>query len=216
MSAVAPPAWPSVQLDRLTPSGVAGEVFRVQLAKCSLVQLFAKVQDGEQAAFAELHAQTRHRLQSVVYRVLGSVDLVEDVVQDSYLQVWRQRHQFQSERGSVLGWMSAIAHRRAVDRVRAVRRASERDTRYVIGDSSADTDHQTMVVDAVHAAAVTTRALSSLTAVQREALVLTYWDGQTAAEAAGLLGIPVPTLKSRVRSAMVQLRLVLNPHQLAS
>ena len=215
MSAVVLPAWPPIQLD-LAPPGSAGALSRDARVDCPLVALFARVQDGDQAAFSELHAQTEDRLHNVVYRVLRSVDLVEDVVQDSYLQIWRHRHRFEPGLGSVMGWMSTIAHRRAVDRVRAVRCATQRDARYVAAFCSTDNDHQTVVVDAVHAAVVASRAMGALTAVEREALVLTYWGGQTAAEAARLLGVPVPTLKSRIRSARLRLRVLLDPHQQVS
>ena len=215
MSVVALPAWPPIQLDPAPPD-LPGDSSRVARVDCPLVALFIRVQDGDQAAFSELHAQTEDRLRRVVYRVLRSVDLVEDVLQDSYLQIWRHRHRFEPELGSVSGWMSTIAHRRAIDRVRTAHRATERNARYVAAFSSTDNDHQTVVVDAVHAAVVASRAMKALTAVEREALVLTYWGGQTAAEAARLLGVPVPTLKSRIRSARLRLRVLLDPHQQVS
>ena len=65
----------------------------------------------------------------------------------------------------------------------------------------------------MHATTLVRRALKMLTKTQREALQLTYWDGRTAAQAAQLLGIPVPALKSRIQSAITRLRNLLNPHQ---
>ena len=197
---------------RLVLPASTGSGGSIDLTSQSLGQLIERVQRGDEAAFAELHRQTRRRLQAVVRQVLHSPDLVEDVVQDAYAQIWTQRHQFRPERGSALGWMITIARRRAIDRVRALASTANLEARYTSGTHSiTETDHQTRVVDAVHPAAVTSRALTTLTTHQREALLLTYRDGRSAAEAAQLLGIPVPTLKSRIHSAITRLRQLLDP-----
>ena len=215
MSAPALPAPPAMLPGSpLLPPEAAGDDRLPELAGCSLAQLFERVQHGDEAAFAELYRQTRRRLHAVVHQVLRSPDLTEDVVQETYGHIWAHRHQFRPELGSVLGWMSTIARRRAIDRVRALVRTRSLETRYADSSAtSAETDHQTRVVDAVHATAVTSHALTTLTPTQREALLLTYWGGRTAAEAAQLLGIPLPTLKSRIHSATSRLRRLLDPHR---
>jgi len=105
--------------------------------------------------------------------------------------------------------MTTIARRRAIDRVRATDRACRLETRYAADVPTSD-DLQTLVVDKLYSSAVTSPALLALTPKQREALRLTYWDGRTAAEAAALLGIPVPTLKSRIHGAITRLRELLD------
>ena len=97
----------------------------------------------------------------------------------------------------------------AIDRVRATNRARRLETRYAPAVPTSD-DLQTLVVDKLYSSAVTSPALLALTPKQREALRLTYWDGRTAAEAAALLGIPVPTLKSRIHGAITRLRELLD------
>ena len=96
----------------------AGAEYGAELAGCSLAELFRRVQQGEENAFSELYRHTRHHLRGVVYRVLRSADRVEDVVQETYLRIWVQRHQFRPELGSILGWMTTIARRRSIDRAR--------------------------------------------------------------------------------------------------
>ena len=88
------------------------------------------VQDGDAGAFAELHARTHHRLRRAVRPVVSLHHLADDVVQDTYLHIWLKRHQYRPDRGSVLGWMTTIARRRAIDRVRTVHRAETAQTRY--------------------------------------------------------------------------------------
>lgn len=176
-------------------------------AALALVRLVARVQAGDESAFAELYERTRARLRATVTPVLGSADLVDDVLQDTYLQVWRQCHQFQPGLGSVIGWMMTIARRRAIDRVRSLAGASRLQNRHVADPArSYDTDHQNAVTEAVYAEVMIRHALEALTRTEREALRLTYWDGRTTAEAARLLGIPVQTLKSRVHAATSRLR----------
>lgn len=218
MSTAPLPAWP------LTVAGLppalpdpGGLPTAVDAADCPLARLLARVQDGDEVAFSELHAQTWRRLHQAANRILRSPELVEDVVQDTYLLIWRHRHRFQPGLGSAMGWMTAIARRRAIDRVRNLTTTQNLHTRYATDPTrSADADHQTTVTDAVVAETVVRQALDTLTPTQREALLLTYWDGRTAAQAAQLLGIPVPTLKSRLHSATSRLRrLDLHAYQLA-
>jgi len=217
VSAPALPASPSLLLDDVAPRPAAGGSSpSADSTGCSLPQLFSLVQQGDQVVFTELHRRTQRQLHAVVYQVLRSFDLTEDVVQDTYAHIWTHRHQYDPELGSLLGWMTVIARRRAIDRLRSLARTANLETRYATHSlTAADTDHQARVTESVHATAVTSRALTSLTATQREALLLTYRDGRTAAEAAQLLGIPVPTMKSRLHSATSRLRRLLDPHQLA-
>ena len=212
-----PPQSPAQESSALAPLVPVDQPTKADAADRHLAQLLTRVQDGDEAAFAELHAQTCHRLYRAVDRILRSADLTEDVVQDAYFHIWRQRHKFQPHLGSAMGWMTTIARRRAIDRVRNLTGSRKLQTRYAMDrTSSADTDHQTTVTDAVAAETVVCRALDMLTSTQREALRLTYWDGRTAAQAAQLLGIPIPTMKSRLHSGITRLRsLNLLPGQLA-
>ena len=214
MPAAALPAGSPTRVDLVEQSGSVDPQPATPSRGCSLAQVFARVQDGDAGAFAELHARTHHRLRRAVHPVVSFKDLAEDVLQDTYLHIWLKRREYRPERGSVLGWMTIIARRRAIDRVRALPRAETAQTRYTNDPTwSAVTDHQAAVIDAMHATTSVRRALKMLTKTQREALQLTYWDGRTAAQAAQLLGIPVPTLKSRIQSAITRLRNLLNPHQ---
>lgn len=173
----------------------------------SLVELFGRVQEGDADAFAQLHARTWRSVRRAVVRILGSADLADDVLQDTYLQAWLQRHQFQPGQGSVLGWLVTIGRRRAIDRIRTLARGQAHQVRYSTDPTLlTDSDHQDAVTNQISSTAIINEACQVLTDLQHEALLLTYGANRTPSQAAALLGIPVPTLKSRVHAAITRLR----------
>ena len=129
----------------------------------SLAQLFCLVQDNDESAFAELYQQTEDRLHAVAHHVLRSRGVVDDVVQESYLQIWRQRHEVRPDQGTVIGWMTTITRRRAIDRLRAMSSARNLEARHNSAVTTIDSDHQTEVTNAVSAAQTLRRALLTLT-----------------------------------------------------
>ena len=94
-----------------------------------LFALLAGSVDGDEAAFADLYRQTSPTVYSVAFRMLCSRAHAEEVTQEVYVQVWQQAARYDRSKGTVLGWMKMLAHRRAVDRVRAVNSATLRDRR---------------------------------------------------------------------------------------
>jgi RNA polymerase sigma-70 factor (ECF subfamily) len=101
-------------------------------------------------------------------------------------------------------WVTTIAHRRAVDRVRAERRSSEREqraaTHAIAYDEVAETVATRLDRERVR------RCLGSLTELQRESVTLAYYGGYTFREVAGLLGVPEGTVKTRMRDGLIRLR----------
>lgn len=178
------------------------------VANVLLPALFEEAQSGGDAAFAELYAETRVRIYGVVLGVVRSPDLAVEVTQEVFLEIWQQRGQFEAGRGSVLGWMTTIARRRAVDRVRAVTRTHAREQRYVLVNAPVAGDVWDDVAMRMDARRVH-RAISGLSPVQRDALLLVYVGHRSAREAALLLDVPLGTVKTRVRDGLIQLRLVL-------
>jgi RNA polymerase sigma-70 factor (ECF subfamily) len=141
-----------------------------------------------------------------VLRVLRSTDHAAEVTQEVFVEVWRQSARYASEKGSVLGWMTTMAHRRAVDRVRAVTSEVARDERYAVTGIDREVDHvwegveQRLDVERVR------RGMGSLTAIQREALTLAYFGGYTQTQVASLLKLPLGTVKTRIRDGLIGLR----------
>lgn len=193
------------------PSGPGGESSRTgragrDAAAVHLAELVERSSRGHEGAFAELYDLTSSRVYGVIWRVLRSADHAAEVTQEVYVEVWRQSARFDSGKGSVLAWVTTMAHRRAVDRVRSVSSEVARDERYAVAGAERDVDHvwegveQKMDVERVR------KGMESLTPIQREALTLAYFGGYTQSQVASLLKLPLGTVKTRIRDGMIGLR----------
>jgi len=130
----------------------------------------------------------------------------EEVAQEAYLEVWRQSARFDQARGTPLAWILTIVHRRAVDRVRSAESARARDTRYATVGDGPEYDVVEETVTATLETARVRKALTSLTAVQREAITLAYYGGYTHREVSELLDVPLGTIKTRMRDGLIRMR----------
>lgn len=163
---------------------------------------------GDHRAFAQVYDATSARAFGVALRILRDVAQAEEVVQEAYLHVWRFSARFDPARGGAVTWILMIVHSKAVDRVRAVEREGCRETVAYESDARSGSDDDatfTAVSDRWEATRVR-RALAALTSAQREAIHLAYFDGYTHVEVADRLGLPVGTVKSRIRSGLRRLR----------
>jgi RNA polymerase sigma-70 factor (ECF subfamily) len=93
--------------------------------------LLASCARGDEAAFADLYDGSAARIYGIVLRVVRDPAQAAEVTQDVYLQIWRESSRYDAARGSALSWLLTIAHRRAVDRVRAAQSSTVREDRYV-------------------------------------------------------------------------------------
>ncbi|WP_287931934.1 ECF RNA polymerase sigma factor SigK [Arthrobacter sp.] len=161
---------------------------------------------GDEAAFEELYDAVAPRVFGLVRRVVRDPSQSQEVTQEVFVDIWTQAARFDADRGRAMSWILVIAHRRAVDRVRASQSSMDRDLRQGIKeyqesyDDVADTVETTMEAERVH------QALETLTAAQQEAIRLAYYGGYTHQEVAELLKIPVGTVKTRIRDGMIRLR----------
>jgi RNA polymerase sigma-70 factor (ECF subfamily) len=184
---------------RLVPDPATDEAARLE-------QLIARTASGHEASFATLYDITSPRVYGLVLRIIRSPELAAEVTQEIYVEVWRHSTQYQTRLGSVLSWVLAIAHHRAVDHVRAATRRSGREDRYgqheqqVVHDVVWDDVSRHVDVERVR------RAMRSLTEVQREALTLAYFGGYTHRQVASMLELPLGTAKTRIRDGLIGLR----------
>ncbi|MGW0181617.1 sigma-70 family RNA polymerase sigma factor [Nocardia sp. NPDC003345] len=171
-----------------------------------LSALLQRCGHSDAEAFAEFYDRTRSRVFGLVLRVLQDPGFAEETTQEVYLQTWRTAANFDPARGSAVTWLMTLAHRRAVDRVRAEQAHTQREIAYgarilgheydeVIEEVERILDHQAVVV-----------GLRTLTETQREAISLAYYDGRTYAEVARQLDIGLPTVKSRIRDGLTRLK----------
>jgi RNA polymerase sigma-70 factor, ECF subfamily len=160
-----------------------------------LVELMTLCSRGHEDAFAELYDLTSQRIHGIIMRVLRSPDLAAEVVQEVYVEVWRQSARYSPVKGSVIAWMTTMAHRRAVDRVRSVSSEMARDERYALRSADREIDQvwdgveQRLDIERVR------KGMASLTAIQREALTLAYFGGYTQSQVAQLLKLPLARSK---------------------
>jgi RNA polymerase sigma-70 factor (ECF subfamily) len=174
-----------------------------------LDDLMARVARGDQEAFGRLYDALAPLVHGLVLRVVRDPAQSEEVTQEVFLEVWQQARRFDADRGRVRAWITVMAHRRAVDRVRAAQAATDRDLRQGIREYRESYDDVEHTVEVALESERVNRALESLTDVQRQAIRLAYYGGYTYGEVAETLGLPLGTVKTRIRDGMIRLRDVL-------
>ncbi len=199
------------------PSGPGGDASRTAPAARSeglgreaeaahLAELVARSSRGHEEAFSELYDLTASRIYGLVLKVLRSADHAAEVTQEVFVEVWRQSARYAPDKGSVLAWMSTMAHRRAVDRVRSVSSEVARDEHYAVTVVVREADHVWEHVEQKLDTERVRKGMASLTAIQREALGLAYFGGYTQTQVASLLKLPLGTVKTRIRDGLIGLR----------
>lgn len=168
--------------------------------------LLRRVSRRDAEAFAAFYDKTSARVYGLVSRVLRDSGYSEETTQEVYLEVWRTARLYDSTKGSALAWLLTMAHRRAVDRVRAEQSAGRRESRYGAANTERSGD---VVVDSAIAGDERRRVaecLDGLTDTQRECIELAYYRGLTYAEVSQRLSTNLSTIKSRMRDALRGLR----------
>ena len=171
-----------------------------------LAELVALSARGQEDAFAELYDLTAARIHGVALKVFRSADHAAEVTQEVFTEVWRQAAR-SPENGSVMAWMTTMAHRRAVDRVRSVSSEAARDERYAAATVDWAMDYVWLDVEQRLDAERVRKGMASLTAIQREAITLAYFGGYSQSQVAQLLNVPLGTVKTRIRDGLIGLRL---------
>jgi len=171
-----------------------------------LAASMARVAAGDRDAFGEVYDAVAPKVLAVTRAVLRNPSMAEEVTQEVLLEVWRQATRYDPSAGSVAAWATTIGHRRAVDRVRSVRAREDREDRVVAGEGRVEYDEVSEQVLQHEDESRVRKALTGLTELQREAVVMAYWGGRTSTEISAQLGVPVPTVKTRLRDGLQRLR----------
>ncbi|WP_349829459.1 ECF RNA polymerase sigma factor SigK [Brevibacterium litoralis] len=174
--------------------------------RASLDDLLARVALGDEDAFGALYDESSGLVFGLIKRVVRDPGLSEEVLQEVFIEVWQHATRYDAERGSARSWICTVAHRRAVDRVRAAQASTARDLAQGIKEfqESSDDVADTAVLKADMERVL--KALESLTQIQRDAIRLAYFGGYTHQEVAQLLQVPLGTVKTRIRDGMIILR----------
>jgi len=173
--------------------------------------LLTRVAERELSALDTLYQRHGRTAFSVAYGILGTTDAAEDVVQDAFLTVWRRAGTFDAERGNARTWLLSVVRHRAIDvtRSRAARpRGVPLDDAGAV--ASPGDDPSSEALRRIEAASVRA-ALGSLPNGQRQVVKLAFFSGLSYPEIADRIGIPLGTVKSRIRLALERLRATLLP-----
>ena len=169
-------------------------------------ELLVRTAAGDQAAFAALYDTLSGRVFGLILRVLVDRSQSEEVLQEVFLVVWQSAARFAPNRGQGRAWILTIAHRRAIDRVRSSQASSDRDVRAGIRDLDVAHDGVAEKAELRIEGQRVVEALSRIPEAQREALTLAYYGGYSQSEIASLTGVPLGTIKTRMRDGLTRLR----------
>ena len=172
----------------------------------------ARIANGDHQAMADLYDATQASVFALALRIVEDRAAAEDVVIEVYSQCWRQARSFDRSRGTAISWLMNMTRSRAIDLVRARRR---RVTTIPIdeeahGIASGDPGPAESSLTSERGAIVRA-ALAALSATQREAVELAFFSGLSHSAIAARLGLPLGTIKTRIRDGMIKMRELLAP-----
>jgi RNA polymerase sigma-70 factor (ECF subfamily) len=156
---------------------------------------------GDQGAMAELYDRYSAVVYAVALRVLGDTGAAEDVLQEVFLQLWRNPNAFDAARGSLASWLAVVTRNRAIDSLR--KRRPETDIEDVVLSVSPDLAE---AAGLARAAEKVRGVMATMAAAQRGALEMAYWEGMSHSEIAEKTGEPLGTIKTRIRAGLIALR----------
>jgi RNA polymerase sigma-70 factor (ECF subfamily) len=176
-------------------------------------EMLLRVSHGDQAAFSELYDRLSGPLYSLALKMLGDPSDAQDALQEVFVQIWSRAKTYDSEKSSVFSWAVLMTRSRAIDRLRA----RDRRLRVVAGPAT----DETMLADATDASTAESAAdtvdkndeaahvrslLNNLPSEQRQAIDLAFFGHLTHHEIAARLGLPLGTIKARIRRGLLKLR----------
>jgi RNA polymerase sigma-70 factor, ECF subfamily len=168
--------------------------------------LLERVSRGDTDAFEDVYERVAGSVFGIIRRVLRDPAQSEEVAQEVLVEIWRTASRFDRARGTATTWIHTMAHRRAIDRVRAAQSSHDREERVAVRDHQPAYDEVAETVVTRLEQQQVRQCLGSLTDLQRESVTLAYYGGYTYSEVAGLLDVPLGTVKTRMRDGLIRLR----------
>ncbi len=185
------------------PSGAPG-LSSLSAGESQLQACVGRIVRHDQQALGEMYEAMAGRVYGLALRITRHVQVAEEVTEDVFWQVWRQAPRFDATRGSVVGWILTIARSRALDALRRGERAEALDEETLASLPGAGDPHDLLLAvqrnDRLH------RALSGLDPLPRQLLALAFFRGLTHEEIASHMRLPLGTVKSHIRRALLRLR----------
>ncbi len=167
----------------------------------SEAELLNRIRSGDEAAMAELYDRFAPVVYSAALRVMGEPPAAEDVLQEVFIQLWRNPSAFDANRGSLAAWLAVIARHRAIDHRR--KRRPETDFEEVVLAVDPQLDDEAARAEAIGRIRA---VIDGMPDEQRAAVELAFFEGLTHTEIAAQTGEPLGTIKTRIRSALIAIR----------
>ena len=177
------------------------------------VGLLQRVATRDEAALAAVYDRHSRLVYSVIIRILGSPSDAEEVLQETFVRVWSRADTYDALLGSPAAWLTRIARNRAIDRLRArrvrgnvaIEPAAHADDARRSGEPVTRDTPETLLEGRATAGAVRT-ALATLTPAQRALIEAAFFEGYTHSELATRFGVPLGTVKTRIRTGLAAMR----------
>lgn len=169
-----------------------------------------RIARGDEGALAVLYAQFSGPVYSLALRVLGDPRLAQEVTQDVFLKVWTNPQAWDARRGQFSSWLLTLTRYTAIDHLRRERRRTGRDTELSEQIAAADDAPEAAPPDRLR------DLLAHLPDEQRQVVELAYFGGLRHSELAERLGLPLGTVKTRLRLGLSKLRALLDDEDAAS
>ena len=160
---------------------------------------------GDRAALHSLYKLTAPRLFGLAHSIVHGRELAEDILQDSFVQVWHKAHRFDPGRGAAIAWLACIVRNRSLDLLRRRRREVPFDDTIMENWES----HASNSADGITLSPKAQRlrdCIDELDENPRKSVLLAYYGGLTAEQVAGRLGAPLGTVKSWIRRSLMRLK----------
>ena len=171
-----------------------------------IVAALGRIPAGDRAALQTVYRLTSAKLFGVALRILGERSEAEDVLQEVYVTVWRKAVDFDAAKASPMTWLIAIARNRAIDRLRATghsRRMEPIEAADAVADATPSADR---ALESAQEHARLHGCLEGLEQRERAALRGAFFDGNTYEDLAARMSVPLGTMKSWIRRAMIKLK----------
>jgi len=172
-----------------------------QMPNLDEAALIERIRSGDETAMADMYDRYSGIVYGVALRVLGNTTAAEDVLQEVFLQLWRNPQVFDANRGKLPAWLAVIARNRAIDHLR--KRPPEDDIEDLPISTGVNLENeaaQRLAIDKIRG------VLAQLPQDQRRALEMAFFEGMTHTEIAAKSGEPLGTIKTRIRTGLLVLR----------
>jgi RNA polymerase sigma-70 factor (ECF subfamily) len=168
-------------------------------------ELVSRLLSGDAAAFTALYDRYAPLAYSVALRIVNRPDRSEDVVQEAFIKLWNSAQSFDGRRGSLRSWLMTMVRNRAIDHVRGRFRHDAEELSLTLDIQAAQgTDPFEHAAQSEERRAIAS-ALASLSPEQKKTVELAYFGGLSQPEIAGAMGVPLSTVKGRMRLALEKL-----------